>query len=347
MSIFKDTVKTFELMERVFNNKMEFDVEKGIDDEKAIKALCNAVFGNGSETPDPTTLHQFNNIVVKVATKVSQPDVEKMLQYFSNLNNVAPDTQLFEYDRPQPVGLRFKWTAVGSAVSLKRVEAGEKDYIKIGMIQTGISYNPLSNSETCVANFRALVNDLASARVRMLYDKIMDLIQSNIGAGGLIPTSQIVNKTNSTSAEFDKVANIIRRRTGGKPIFVADVVLINYYANLVQTGASTILVDNIKDALYNYELTNLRTADAISIVNDFTSENGTTTQFPINRGYILGSSGNSKKPFEVALAGGLTQTTETEAENGRIKMIVRQRVGIDLLAGNAIGYIEEDSITSI
>jgi len=347
MSIFKDTVKTMELMERVFNNKMQFDIEKGIDDEKAIVALCNSVFGNGSETPDPTTLHQFNNIVVKVADKIAQPDLTKMIEYFANLENVDANTQLFEYDKPQPLGLKFKWTASGSNVSLKRVEAGEKDYLKIGQIQTGISYQPLTKSESCVQNFRTLVNDIASAKIRLIYNQMMALIQANIVGGGLIPASQIINKANSTSAEFNKVANIIARRTGGKPMFVADLVLINYYAELIQAGASIILVDNIKDALYNYELTNLRTADAIPMTNRFTSENGTTTDFPINRGYILGSSGNSKKAFQVVLAGGLLQHTENEFINGRVKMIIRQGLGIDLLAGNAIGYIEEDSITDI
>jgi hypothetical protein len=43
----------------------------------------------------------------------------------------------------------------------------------------------------------------------------------------------------------------------------------------------------------------------------------------------------------------LLQHTENEFVHGRVKMIIRQGLGIDLLAGNAIGYIEEDSITDI
>lgn len=347
MSIFTDVSKTMNLMLRVHNNKMEFDEKKGIDDEKAIKTLCNAVFGDGGVTPDPTTLHQFNNIVVKVADKIAEPDLKQLLDYFANWTTVPANTQLFEYRKPHPVGLRFKWTATGSNVALKRVEAGEVDYVKIENIQTGISYNPLTNSETCVENFRALVNDIAAAKIRLVYEKIMQLIQAGIGVGGAIPQAQIVDKANATAADFNKVANIIARRTGARPIFVADRVLINYFADLVQTDAATILVDNVKDDMYNYELTNLRTADAIPLENRFTSETGVTTEFPVNRGYILGSSGTSRKPFEVALAGGLVQHTENEFIHGRVKMAIRQGLGIDMLVGNAIGYIEEDSITGV
>lgn len=349
MSIFKDANKTADLMLRVYNGKMvEADKEKEImGDEEAIKALCSKVFGDGSENPDPTTLHQFNNIVVRVADTVAAPDLQHMINYFANLTNVPANTQLFEYKRPHPVGLKFKWTAIGSDVALKRVEAGSVDHIKISNIQTGISYNPLTQSASCVENFRALVNDVAAAKVRMVYETIMSMIQKAVTSGSDIPTSQVVNKTSATFADFSKVANIIARRTGARPIFVADRVLIDYFANLIQTQASTILVDSIKDDMYNYELTNLRVADAVPLVNEFTSVKGTETHFPINRGYILGAGGNSKKAFEIAMAGGLVQHTENEFVHGRVKMIIRQAMGIDLLAGEALGYIEEDSITTI
>lgn len=346
-SIFKDTSKTMGLMTRVHNNKMEFNKEKGIDDEKAIKALCNTVFGDGGVTPDPTTLHQFNNIVVKVADEIAQPDLESLLDYFANWETVSADTQMVEYNRPHPVGLKFKWTATGSNVALKRVEAGEVDYVKIENIQTGISYNPLTKSETCVENFRALVNDIAAAKIRLVYDKVMALIAAGVKAGGAIPEAQVVDKSGSTTADFNKVANIIARRTGGRPIFVADRVLINYFAEKVQADTPSILVNDIKDDMYNYELTNLRTADAVPLVNNFTSEDGVATEFPVNRGYLLGSSGSSRKAFEVVLAGGLVQHTENEFIHGRVKMAIRQGLGIDMLTGNAIGYIEEDSITEL
>ena len=348
--LFTDMKQAQDMMLRVYNNKMiEKDEERNImGDEKAIQELCAKVFGDGSENPDPTTLHQFNNIVVRVADEVAKPDLQKMLGYFANVQNVPADTQLVEYKKPHPKHLKFKWTAVGSMPALKRVEAGEVDFIKVSNVQTAISYNPLTKNASCVENFRALVDDVASAKIRLMYETIMNIIQSAVtGSSGKIPTQQISNKSTVTPVDFNKIANIIARRTGTRPIFVADRVLIDSLANQIGTTASTLLTDSIKDDMYNFELTNLRTADAVPMVNEFTTLDGFATQFPINRGYILGGAGYSKKPFEIALAGGLVQNTENEFVHGRVKMVVRQSIGIDLLAGECIGVIEDDAITSL
>lgn len=346
-SLFTDVKKAQDMMLRVYNNKMiEEDAEKNImGDEKAIKELCAKVFGDGSVNPNPSILHEFNNIVVRVADTVAEPDLERMLQYFANIQNVPADTQLIEYKREHPLHLKFKWTAIGSMPALVRVEQGARDFIRISDIQTGISYNPLTQNENCVENFRTLVNDVASAKVRLIYETIMNLIQTAVvGSTGQIPSQQIIDKSGVTPADFNKVAGIINRRTHSRPIFVADRVLIDSLATQITTANPTILTDSLKDDMYNYELTNLRTADAIPMVNEFTTLKGFATQFPVNRGYILGGAGWSKKPFEVALAGGLVQHTENEFIHGRVKMIIRQSMGIDLLAGECIGYVEDDAI---
>lgn len=348
-SLFTDARKAQDMMLRVYNGKMiAEDKEKNImGDEKAIKELCAKVFGDGSENPDPTTLHQFNNIVVRVADQVAEPDLQKMLSYFANVQNVPADTQLIEYKKEHPLHLKFKWTAIGSMPALKRVEQGERDFIRISNVQTAISYNPLTQNSNCVENFRTLVNDIASAKVRLMYETVMNLIQASVtGSTGKIPTQQIVDKSGVTPVDFNKVANIIARRTGSRPIFVADRVLIDSIATQIGTTSSTILTDHIKDDMYNFELTNLRTADAVPMVNEFTTLAGFATHFPVNRGYILGGAGYSKKAFEIALAGGLVQNTENEFIHGRVKMVIRQAMGIDLLAGECIGYIEDDAIVN-
>lgn len=347
--LFTDIKQAQDMMLRVYNGKMiQEDKEKNImGDERAIQELCAKVFGDGSENPDPTTLHQFNNIVVRTADKVAEPDLQKMLTYFANIQNVPADTQLIEYKKAHPLHLKFKWTAIGSQPALKRVEQGEVDFIRISNVQTAISYNPLTQNANCVENFRTLVNDIASAKVRLMYETIMNLIQSAVtGSSGKIPTQQIVDKSSVTPVDFNKVANIIARRTGSRPIFVADRMLIDSIATQIGTTATTLLTDSIKDDMYNFELTNLRTADAVPMVNEFTTLDGFATQFPVNRGYILGGAGYSKKPFEIALAGGLVQNTENEFVHGRVKMVIRQAIGIDLLAGECIGVIEDDAITS-
>lgn len=348
-SLFTDSRKAQDMLLRVYNNKMiEANEAEGImGDEKAIKELCAKVFGDGSENPDPTTLHQFNNIVVRVADQVAEPDLQKILQYFANVQNVPADTQMIEYKKEHPLHLKFKWTAIGSMPTLKRVEQGEVDFIRISNVQTAISYNPLTQNSNCVENFRTLVNDIAGAKVRLMYETVMNLIQASVtGSTGNIPTQQIKHKSNVTPTDFNSVANIIARRTGSRPIFIADRVLIDSLATQIGNTASTLLTDSLKDDIYNYELTNLRTADAVPMVNEFTTLKGFATQFPVNRGYILGGAGWSKKPFEIALAGGLVQNTENEFIHGRVKMVIRQAIGIDLLAGECVGYIEDDAIVN-
>lgn len=348
-SLFTDTRKAQDMMLRVYNNKMieKNEAENIMGDEQAIKELCAKVFGDGSENPDPTTLHQFNNIVVRVADTVAEPDLQRMLQYFANVQNVPADTQLIEYKKDHPVHLKFKWTAIGSMPALKRVEQGERDFIRISNVQTGISYNPLTQNSNCVENFRTLVGDIASAKVRLMYETVMNLIQASAkGSTGKIPTQQIKIKSGVTPADFNQVANIIARRTGSRPIFVADRVLIDSLASQIGTASSTILTDKIKDDMYNYELTNLRTADAVPMINEFTTLTGVATQFPVNIGYILGGAGYSKKAFEIALAGGLVQNTENEFIHGRVKMVIRQAIGIDLLAGECIGYVKDEAVVN-
>lgn len=346
MSIIKDATKVQDMMLRVYNNTMiKEDLEKDImGDEKAIKALCEKVFGDGSVTPDPAILHQFNNIVVKVADKVAETDLQKMLSYFANIQNVPANTQLVEYRQPHPRHLKFKWSAIGSDVALKRVETGEADFIRIDHMQTGISYNPLTQSERCVENFRALVNDTASAKLRMIYETIMAMIEKAVATGD-IPAKQTVVGSNVAYSDFSKVASILARRSGGRPVYLADRIMIDDMATKIGTDATTLLVDTIKDSMYNYELTNLRCADALPIVNEFTTRKGFETQFPVGAGYLVASGANSRKAFEVALAGGLVQHTENDFIHGTVKMVIRQAVGMDLLASEMIGCIKDTDLT--
>lgn len=347
--LFKDAKQAQEMMLRVYNGKMvQEDKEANIlGDEKAITALCAKVFGDGSENPNPALLHDFNNIVVRVADKVAKPNLDQLLKYLANSQNVSADTLMVEYKRPHPVGLKFKWSAIGSNPALKRVEQGAVDYLKVDYVQTAISYNKLTQNSNCVENFRALVEDIASAKINLIYETMMNLVQASVkGSTGLIPADQICDKSGVTPTDFNKVANILARRTKSKPLFIADIVLINALATQIAEGATSIMVDSIKSDVYNYELTNLRTATAVPMVNEFTSLTTTTdTQFKPNRGYMVGA-GAGSKPFEVAMAGGLVQKTEDEFIHGRVKMTIRQGIAIDLVAGYNLGYVEDDAIVN-
>ena len=66
------TNETKNLMLRVYNSKKIADKEQVNKDYDDIKALCNKVFGDGSVTPDPSLLHQFNNIIVQTQNSYRQ-----------------------------------------------------------------------------------------------------------------------------------------------------------------------------------------------------------------------------------------------------------------------------------
>lgn len=342
MSIIKDELKTYETMLRVYNNKQVAD-EVRMEDEDAIKKLCSAIFKADGSSVSEHDLTMFNNIVVKTATTVSEPDVQQLLKYFADNENVPYDTQLVKYRKPVPKHIRFKWSSVGSGVSLKRVETGTDNYVQIGQAQTAISYYPITNSATQVEDFRALVNDVAQARVQLIFEKIIELIEAGAKSGGVIPAKQCIEKGNSTLAEFDKAANMIGRRTGSRPLFIADRDLINYYANLKTTAIGTNMPDALKSDFYSYEVTNLGSTDAIPMINGYTTELGETPNFEVGVGYLVGGA-SSKKPFKTALAGGVTQETEKDIEAGRIKMLIRQKLGIDFLYAGNIGRVEETSV---
>lgn len=347
MSLITNMKEAKDMMLRVYNGKaIVSDAEKNIKgDEEIITELCGKVFGDGSVTPNPALLHDFNNIVVRVADTVAQPDIEQLLNYFANYQNVPADTQMIMYTHDHPRYLKFKWSADGSEPILRRVEQGTQDYITISMVQTGISYNPLTLNTNCVENFKALVGQIAQAKVQLVYETIMNMIQKAVSAvTSPIPAQQKISGANITTAQFNKVANIIGRRTHSKPLFLADTVFIDHLADQIETKNFNIITDSKKDAFYGYNVTDLRTADAVALVNDFTTLDGIKTQFPVNTGYVVGGAGNSRKPFEIAMAGGLTQITETEAIEGRIKMTIRQKMGVDFLAGYNLAVITDDSL---
>lgn len=80
-----DTVKIKGLFSRVLNNKMDGT------DQADIQTYIKKVFGDGGTTPDPSMLHQFNNLVVEQADEIAKPKVTQLLSFWpmSNKKNEA------------------------------------------------------------------------------------------------------------------------------------------------------------------------------------------------------------------------------------------------------------------
>lgn len=343
-----DVKKVKELMTRVYNNKMIEDAEKGISDEKDIKELCAKVFGDGSATPNPALLHDFNTVLVQTADQIAKPMATEMLGLFADFKTQTPGT-IYQYTVPAKSKARMKFTALGSGVDLVRVEGGKKSIATPTVLSSGFYYEPESLVQDDVEYFRKLVNEVAEAKVRLYLSSVMKLINSAISSQK-IPTANVKVGSNLAIADYNKVASTIARvGTGGKPIFIADTLLIDYFANFQATDAtlSKLLTDNLKSELLTALVpTTIGRTTAINLVNPFTDETNSKVELPVNTGYMF-SSAVSQKPFTIVEYAGLKQNTETDVEDGRVKVMLKQEAAVELLFGEAIGVITEQSAVTL
>jgi len=113
-----DTQKLKGLFSRVYNDKMQDN------DYGDIKELIKKVFGNGDSNPDPSLLHQFNDVVVRTADEIAKPMVSDMLGLFAN-QTTAQRGNIVHIEIPQKQKAKVVWSATGSGVDLQRV-AGKK-----------------------------------------------------------------------------------------------------------------------------------------------------------------------------------------------------------------------------
>ncbi|MNK45793.1 hypothetical protein D3C87_645640 [compost metagenome] len=328
--------KLNELFKRVVNNKME-----GTDHED-IATYCKKVFGSGY-APDPSMLHQFNNLVVQRADEIAKPVVSNLIEILASFKSVAPNT-VVEYTIPQKNKAKVRWSANGSGVDLVRVEGKRKEVATPKHFSTGFYYEPFGDGDY-VEQFNTLVNDVANAKIRLYMDTIAKLTSAAIGSGK-IPNANVISATNTTIAQYNKLASTIARY-GGRPVFVADTLLIDHFAMQQATDSTikTLLTDKIKEEiLTSLNPSTIGRTTAVNLVNPFVDETNSKVELPVNVGYMFAGD-TAQKPFVVTEFGGLRQLTEQNIEDERIKMKIIQDADIQLIFGEAIGYIKDDSVT--
>lgn len=340
--------ETKALFQRVYNDKMIMDNEKGVNDEESIKALCQKVFGDGTVTPDPSLLHQFNNIVVAVADEIAKPQATNLLGLFADFVTEQPGN-LHSYTIPKQAKTRIKWSALGSGVDVVRVESGKKTVAVPQVFSTGVYYEPLDLVQNSVENFRKLVNDVADAKLRLYLQKSMAVIQSAI-TSGKIPSNNVKTGDNLALADFNKVASTIQRvGFGGKPLFIGDSLLIDYFADKIVGDAtkSKLLTDRIKEEyLTALNITEVGKVTCVNLVNPFIDESNSKVELNVNEGYFFSGS-SSIKPIKIVEYGGLKQFTEQDPEDERIKLMLKQEAAVELVVGQGVGYIKENTAVAL
>lgn len=333
------------LFSRVYNNQMVKDTANNIDDEADIREYCSKVFGDGSTNPDPSMLHQFNNLIVQQADEVAKPMIREVISLFADYTpKNRGDVVKIEY--PNRVKTKHHWSANGSGVDLVRVSPTATYEIAVPKtFATGVYYEPLDMAQDSVANFRVAVNDIAEAKARLYLEQINALIASSI-VSGKIPTANVASGNNLDLADFNTVVTTLARY-GGRPIFVADMLLIDYFATQQVTDAyyKTILTENLKSSLLTELVpTQIGRAMAVNLYNPFTDKTNSKVDLPVNIGYFYAGTAN-KKPFQIIEFGGMRQMTEQDVEDERIKLKIVQDADIRLMAGETFGYVKEDSLS--
>jgi hypothetical protein len=335
-----DSTKLKGLFSRVYSNKMEEN------DSADIKAYITQVFGNGSQNPDPSALHQFNTLVVETADQIAKPMVTNLLSLFANVES-RNRGELLELKIPQKNKAKVVWSATGSGVDLVRVEGKKSVIATPAHLSTGFYYEPLDLVKESEEYFRKLVVDVANAKVRLYLDKINELTAQAI-ASGKIPAKNVKTGSNITIGEYNKVASVLQRY-GGRPVFVADSLLIDHFAMQQATDSTfkNLLTDGIKDELLTaLNPSTIARTTAINLINPFTDETNSKVELPVNKGYMF-AGGVEQKPFSIVEYGGLRQMTETDIEDERVKIKITQDVAVNLMFGEAIGVIEEQAAVAL
>lgn len=337
-----DSTKLKGLFSRVYKNEMIENEEKGLFDEKDIKAYVKKVFGDGSTTPDPSLLHQFNEVVVQTADEIAKPMVTEMLGYFANVQN-RQRGQIVQINIPKKNKAKVVWSANGSGVDLLRVAGQDKKIAVPHTFSTGFYYEPLDLVADTVTAFQDLVNDVANAKVRLYLSEIYKLIDAAV-ANSDIPAANVEQGSGKTIADYNKIASVLQRY-GGRPVFVADTLLIDHFAGDKASENPVLVPDGIKEELYSaLNITNIGRTTAVNLVNPFTDETNSDTELPVNKGFMFAGS-VSQKPLSVVEYGGMRQFTEQDPEDERVKIKLVQEAAIEFLFGEAIGIIEDDAIT--
>ncbi|EQC1535402.1 hypothetical protein ACY1J9_001233 [Clostridium botulinum] len=343
--------KLIDLGQRVYNGKMIEEKDKDgnitLSDEKDINALCQKVFNDGSVTPDPSLLHNFNNIIVRLADEVAQPRVNEFMSILANYQKAnRGDVVLYKTQPKDKVD--WAWSALGAGVDFIRISPNTKQIPAIGKpMQFGAYYEPLDMVKNSVEAFRKAVNDLADAKVEFFYKKVMEVIRQAV-ADAVIPTKQIKTAANIPLKEYRDLENRMIRLSGGRPILVGDFLLINHFADQQATDGvySKLITDEVKDSLLSdLKITAFSRTVAFDINNPWIDLKNEKVRFDPSEGFMFAGGTKNQSPINITEFGQMRQDTRSTFEDERVLLKVTLEADITLISGRNIGYIKDDSVT--
>lgn len=329
--------ETLALFKRVYNSKIEDT------DEQALTGIIKKVFGNGFTTPSAELLREFNSLVIQQAEEVAKPKMQNLLQLFSQYKT-ADFNNSVKYDIPKEVKARFRRSTFGGAIEYNRVDNAESVTAVPRDYQTGFQYETAQFAGGDVlGTFNKLVDDIADAMLRTLFEEVMQLIQAAI-TSNKIPAANVLVGDNLTLDQFNKLVTTFVRKGGKSPLFIADTLLIDHIAKQQATVAGGKLITDamVSDIVEELHPTKIGRATAMSLVNPFVDSTNTKTEYPVNVGYMLAAGGQTK-PVGITWFGGLMQDSTYNFEDERVFLKVKFKADVTLLFGDLIGRITENT----
>ena len=135
------------------------------------------------------------------------------------------------------------------------------------------------------------------------------------------------------------------RLGGGRPTFVADMALINHFANEIPTAQAPLMTDSVKDMLRE-DLIPSRISKTISVnfPNSWIDEKNSKVKFDVTQGFMF-PSGKNGKAFAITEFGGQRTYSSIDPETEQVKMMIKFDCDVTLLNGRYLGTVIDTSVT--
>ncbi len=316
-----------------------------IDDEEAIRSLCRKVFSEDGQMADPSTMWNFNTILVQVAEQfIVKPNLEQILGTIATIKQVDKKTSLIEYTVEKDYNIKFSLVAAGSGHKLVKIGDSRKVAQVPFSIGFGATYDPMTKTDDEIEWFNKAVKEIGRAEIAYIYNKALELMN----AVGALPTNNVVSGANVTYADVKGLASVLRRRTGGRPVLLADAALLDSIGADMAVNdpyANKAMYDGLAQELFGaYAPQNFGTFDGVILDNPYIDDENSKVALPVNEG-IMYSSTARVKPLAITRVGGMVQKTNTELKNNRVQFFVEQELAMTLLYPQFIGRVKDTAVT--
>ena len=319
--------------------------ELQIDDVEAIRSLCRAVFPASGQMPSPDTLWNFNTILVQVAEQfIVKPNYEQIFEKIATTKQVDKGTSLIEYTVEKDYNIKFSLIATGSGHKLVKIGNSSKVTQVPFAIGFGVEYDPLTKTDDEIEWFNKAVKEIGKAKLNYIYNKAIEMLK----APNALPTNNVVSGANVTYNDVRDLASVIRRRTGGRPVLMADAVLLDSIGADMAVNhpyANKAMYDGLAQELFGeYAPQNFGTFDGVILDNPYIDDQNSKVALPVNEG-IMYASNASVKPLAITMIGAMTQKTNTEIKNDRVQFWVEQELAMTMLYPQMVGYIKDTAVS--